>query len=788
MYQAENNDDDSLLEFELFTDNVTTAADKMYRIKMFRHGKYLAAESSSNGANVYWSDSMYGNTIWQFVELEDIFPPANPTPSEIKNQEFYLRAGDSSCYLNVHGVDAVAIGRNVNVYSKDKCKAQCWIARGAAKDPKLHTAIDETYALNIYKDDCTMYTAAGNDMDSILEFIPVSIMKYKIKMFHHNKYLAISGTPSIGADVVWVDNAADANVWEFIPEEDMDLPEGGIPVEFPADSSLVTTVIPAHTNNFTLNRGTNGSPVSEICIHHTAGNITVENIGAMWQNPNRAGSSHYGVNGTQVGQYVKESDIAWTNGHWESNKRSITIETANSSGGPEWFVSDETLDTLIALVADIATRNNLGKLVVGENLTYHSMYSATLCPGPYLKSKLNTIAAEVNKINSHDETVPLDLLNKTFYIQNYINNNYINIDSSGGATRSALNILNLDIAGDKNSQRWTIVPAVNGVKMVSAFKGKTTLIVNDDNSCGFVSNSEDTDDLDMEIIPYTDNNVGYYDHLFYIKLKNQNLFLTAVGSSLSWVYAISNACLWKFKTKDEVLPEIFKSKKNELGELIIDNYQLRKVIPDITGEELWISGSMNGKTIITPKAVITSRYELHDTHTIVGEGLEGITIDYESDGNGTYTIDADVFGLEAALYNIEISGKDNAYELAANVGAKFPGGEFYFTFKPTSPISAEFGIIYNFSLFPDDKTIDSKVSFKATYTVTLLPDPPEYEFNLDPNLVPNATAIAIWFVIALGVCAGVVSVSGVGLISVLCGLSVTNFIYPVLGTESDVKE
>ncbi len=110
------------------------------------------------------------------------------------------------------------------------------------------------------------------------------------------------------------------------------------------------------------------------------------------------------------------------------------------------------------------------------------------------------------------------------------------------------------------------------------------------------------------------------------------------------------------------------------------------------------------------------------------------------------------------------------------------------TIKPTSPISAEFGIIYNFSLFPDDKTIDSKVSFKATYTVTLLPDPPEYEFNLDPNLVPNATAIAIWFVIALGVCAGVVSVSGVGLIAVLCGLSATNFIYPVLGTEFDVEE
>ena len=91
----------------------------MYRIKMFRHGKYLTAESSSNGANVYWSDSMYGNTIWQFVEPEDMFPTVSQVPPEIKDQTFALIADGTNLYLNVYGSDTVVEERNVNVYSKE---------------------------------------------------------------------------------------------------------------------------------------------------------------------------------------------------------------------------------------------------------------------------------------------------------------------------------------------------------------------------------------------------------------------------------------------------------------------------------------------------------------------------------------------------------------------------------------------------------------------------------------------------------------------------------------------
>ena len=164
------------------------------------------------------------------------------------------------------------------------------------------------------------------------------------------------------------------------------------------DSALVTVKTPATSGTYTIGR--NGKKISEITIHHMAGFLDVDKVVAMWKAGNRATSSNYGVKGKNIGQYVGEENASWCNGNFDSNCRAVTIETANSSGDPNWPVSDETLATLIKLVADIAKRNNLGELVVGKNLTYHSMYAATGCPGPYLFNKLGYIADEANKINA----------------------------------------------------------------------------------------------------------------------------------------------------------------------------------------------------------------------------------------------------------------------------------------------------------------------------------------------------------------------------------------------------
>lgn len=165
-----------------------------------------------------------------------------------------------------------------------------------------------------------------------------------------------------------------------------------------AHSPLATIAVPASTNNYTKGRP-NGS-IDKITIHHMAGVLSAERCGQIFQNPNRHGSSHYGIglNG-EIAWYVDEDNTAWTDSNWDSNIHSVTIENSNCENGGDWAVSDATYNSLVKLVADIAKRNGIGKLVPGQNLTWHSMYAATSCPGNYLRGKMNEIAEKANAIN-----------------------------------------------------------------------------------------------------------------------------------------------------------------------------------------------------------------------------------------------------------------------------------------------------------------------------------------------------------------------------------------------------
>lgn len=170
-------------------------------------------------------------------------------------------------------------------------------------------------------------------------------------------------------------------------------------------SNLINVDVPAYEGNFTYGRS--GYGISAITIHHMAGVLSAEQCGWIFQTPGRYGSSHYGIgNDGRIGLYVDEDNTAWTNSNWESNCQSVTIETSNCATGGDWPVSDAALDSLIKLVADIAKRNNLGHLVSGQNLTWHSMFAATECPGPYLLARIDYIAQEANKINEGQPVPP----------------------------------------------------------------------------------------------------------------------------------------------------------------------------------------------------------------------------------------------------------------------------------------------------------------------------------------------------------------------------------------------
>ena len=143
-----------------------------------------------------------------------------------------------------------------------------------------------------------------------------------------------------------------------------------------------------------------GHKITDITIHHMAGNLTVEQCGAVFQNYGR--SSNYGIDSKgRVGMYVQEAYTSWANSNFASNQRSITIELANDRIGGNWHVSDTAINKCIELCVDICRRNGIKRLNftgnTNGNLTAHRMFTSTACPGDYLYSKFPYIQNEVNR-------------------------------------------------------------------------------------------------------------------------------------------------------------------------------------------------------------------------------------------------------------------------------------------------------------------------------------------------------------------------------------------------------
>ena len=143
-----------------------------------------------------------------------------------------------------------------------------------------------------------------------------------------------------------------------------------------------------------------GYKITDITIHHMAGNLTVQECGQVFQT--RPASSNYGIDSSgRIGMYVEEKYASWANGNLKSNQRSITIELANDKTGGNWHVSDKAIERCIELCVDVCKRNDIPRLnFTGNylgNLTMHRYFMATACPGDYLASKFPYIANEVNK-------------------------------------------------------------------------------------------------------------------------------------------------------------------------------------------------------------------------------------------------------------------------------------------------------------------------------------------------------------------------------------------------------
>lgn len=230
-----------------------------------------------------------------------------------------------------------------------------------------------------------------------------------------------------------------------------------------------------------------------------AGRLTAEQCGRIFQAKGRYGSSHYGVGyDGSIANYVDEENTAWTNSNWDSNCKSVTIETSDNDSS--WYVNDITLNSLIKLVADIAKRNNLGTLVPGKNLTWHSMFTSTTCPGNYLRSKMQYIADEANKINGAVKGVV-----NAFYRVRTQKHQWLqevkNLDDYAGYENSP--ITGLAIKVDKGSIRYRVHLKGKGwLPFVTGYN------INDFNN-GFAGDGISVIDA-VEVYYYTPNDIRPY--------------------------------------------------------------------------------------------------------------------------------------------------------------------------------------------------------------------------------------------------------------------------------------
>lgn len=143
--------------------------------------------------------------------------------------------------------------------------------------------------------------------------------------------------------------------------------------------------------------------ISKITIHHMAGVLSIEGFGNIVASPAREMSANYAIGyDGRIGLFCPEADRSWCSSSAKNDLVAVTIEVSNSAYGDAtgWPISDASYKALIKLCVDICKRNGIPKLeFTGDkngSLTFHYMYAATGCPGPYIKARAQQICNDVN--------------------------------------------------------------------------------------------------------------------------------------------------------------------------------------------------------------------------------------------------------------------------------------------------------------------------------------------------------------------------------------------------------
>lgn len=144
--------------------------------------------------------------------------------------------------------------------------------------------------------------------------------------------------------------------------------------------------------------------ITKITIHHMAAVTTAMRCAESFYNPARQGSANYCIDDNNIICVIPEEYRSWCSSSRWNDQKAITIEIANSTGAPDWKISDAAYKNLINLCIDLCKRYDIIPNFTGDKngtFTYHYMFAATECPGPYIKKLTNKIIEDVkNGLNA----------------------------------------------------------------------------------------------------------------------------------------------------------------------------------------------------------------------------------------------------------------------------------------------------------------------------------------------------------------------------------------------------
>lgn len=155
------------------------------------------------------------------------------------------------------------------------------------------------------------------------------------------------------------------------------------------------------------------SAVDVILPHCVVGQLSIETMGEMFEEPSYEASCNYGI-GTdgRVANICPEEDRSWCTSNGAIDHRGITIECASGRTYP-YALNDKVWNKLILLCVDICERYGKKKLLYlgtkEKTLAYkpnkdemllaeHRWYAAKECPGEFIHSRLQQLSEEVTKL------------------------------------------------------------------------------------------------------------------------------------------------------------------------------------------------------------------------------------------------------------------------------------------------------------------------------------------------------------------------------------------------------